>query len=314
MRRLAVAVALSLFAVSSEAGWIEHKYLDTYDTGIRLGTGRWRIGAEVSMVYYNFLGDESSTTWHASLWINNIHNGSSLVSTGTQTFSSSRWKTNIEAVADFYTCYQGKSYAAAGDDVEQVGGNHVCTDPRPAPDPPPCDEDCQSPLVLTFRGAYRMTALDKGVLFDIDADGIAESIAWTERQSDVAFLALDRNGNGSIDSGAEFFGDSTRLASGRVASNGFEALADLDSNHDDLIDSRDAAWPALLLWRDKNHDGRSAPTELEPISATAVRAIGTAYKPSGKKDAFGNEFRYKGEFLLDGVWQKYFDVYLVTGD
>ena len=46
-------------------------------------------------------------------------------------------------------------------------------------------------------------------MFDIDGDGVPEQISWTEADSDVAFLALDRDGDGRITSGKELFGNHT---------------------------------------------------------------------------------------------------------
>jgi hypothetical protein len=319
IRVLLFALSLTLIAVSSAAGTIQWNYLETYDTGFRLANGRWKIGAEVSMTYRNFMGDIAEGDWEAALWINNIHNGSLLAGTGTQFFTSKHWKTSIEAYANFDACYQGKSYAKAGGDVQDVGGNHVCTAPRPATDPPTCPpgstaSNCSTPIVLSLRGGYRMTSLADGVLFDIDADGTAEQVAWTEPNGNVGFLALDRNGNGTIDSGAELFGGSTMLTDGTRALNGFEALADIDLNHDARIDANDPAWQQLLLWIDADHDGASDATELVSIPTNGVGAISTDYKRSGKKDRHGNEFRYKSEFRLGEAWRPCYDVFLVTTD
>ena len=67
-----------------------------------------------------------------------------------------------------------------------------------------------SPLIVdTARDGYRLTSVDNGVRFDLNADGVPEQVAWTRRDSDDAFLALDRNGNGRIDDGSELFGNYT---------------------------------------------------------------------------------------------------------
>ena len=300
------------FALSSSAGTIQYNALETYDTGNRLLNGRWKIGARVSMTYRDIFGNVAPGDWQAELWINNISNGSRLAGTGPLVFRSANWNTSVEAYASYDACYQGKAYAAAGGDVQEVGGNHVCTEPRPLPDPPTCNDGCHTPIVVSLRGGYRMTSPADGVLFDIDADGAAEEIAWTEPNGNVGFLALDRNGNGTIDSGAELFGDSTRLANGARALNGFEALADLDSNHDGRIDASDPSWRHLLLWLDANHDGSSTATELISIPSSEMSAISIDYQRSGKKDRFGNEFRYQGEFRLGESWRKCYDVFLLT--
>ena len=83
-----------------------------------------------------------------------------------------------------------------------------------------------SPLIVDMNhDGYRLTSVRDGVWFDLDADGTPEPVAWTAPDSDEAFLALDRNGNGFIDSGAELFGNhtpttntSTRTSPRRTAS------------------------------------------------------------------------------------------------
>jgi hypothetical protein len=63
-------------------------------------------------------------------------------------------------------------------------------------------------------------------------------------------VVRDLNGNGTIDSGRELFGDNTILTrgarAGQVAANGFEALADLDSNADGKFNSAELAGSLLL--------------------------------------------------------------------
>ena len=177
----------------------------------------------------------------------------------------------------------------------------------------PC---CNSPILLSLSGArYFLTSVPEGVRFDLRNEGVERQVAWTEPGADIAFLALDRNRNGRIDSGAELFGDSTRLTSGRLALHGFEALRELDDTFDGVLDARDAAWDELLLWTDRNHDGDSSADELTPVSNTQVTALNTECHFMGRRDQWGNEFRYMSRFELDGAnYRPYYDVFLQTGD
>jgi len=84
------------------------------------------------------------------------------------------------------------------------------------------------------------------------------------------WIALDRDHDGTIDRGAELFGSDTVLPDGSTADNGFTALAALDDNHDGVIDARDPVFAALVLWSDRDGDGRSSPDELVPLSRTIV--------------------------------------------
>ncbi|WP_310442559.1 Ig-like domain-containing protein [Sulfurimonas sp.] len=107
--------------------------------------------------------------------------------------------------------------------------------------------------------------------FDYDGDGDREHTAWTE--SGDAILAMDVNNDGAITDGGELFGNFTKLADGTFASDGYAALAQYDSNSDNIIDKNDNVFSDLLLWKDSNQDGKSSQSELISIQLSSVTAI-----------------------------------------
>lgn len=61
-------------------------------------------------------------------------------------------------------------------------------------------------------------------------------------------LAIDLNHDGKINNGSELLGNSTRLADGSLARDGWQALAQYDDNADGIIDAKDAVFNDLRVW------------------------------------------------------------------
>lgn len=180
-----------------------------------------------------------------------------------------------------------------------------------------------SPIIVDTTGkGFQLTAARSGVVFDILGDGRPAKIAWTAATSGNAFLALDRNHNGIIDSGKELFGNVTDQPAS-ADRNGFAALAEFDKpenggNGDGIIDQRDAVFSQLVLWIDENHDGVSQANELHKLPELGVFSIGLHYTQEPFTDQYGNWFHYRGALNLDpldgkskdGRWA--YDVFFVA--
>lgn len=143
------------------------------------------------------------------------------------------------------------------------------------------------PLVLDLDGdGTESTDILRGTYFDIDNSGFKEKTAWIS--SDDGILAMDRNSDGKIDSGAELFGDQTILKDGTKAENGMQALAEWDENKDGKIDSIDSNFNNLRVWRDFNKDGVSSENELFTLNDLGITSFNLLYDNINTFDSNGN--------------------------
>ena len=145
------------------------------------------------------------------------------------------------------------------------------------------------PIVLDLDGdGIELTNYANGAQFDIEGSGNQVTTAFVTGGD--AFLAIDRNGNGTIDSGRELFGDQNGAA------NGFEELRKLDSNGDGRINAADQDFDQLLLWRDDG-DGVTEEGELISLEQAGVDEIQLGYRNVDDIAAGGNRLGQIASFL-----------------
>ncbi|HND28261.1 MAG TPA: hypothetical protein PKV87_11430 [Pseudomonadales bacterium] len=159
----------------------------------------------------------------------------------------------------------------------------------------------RDPLILDLDGdGLETVGLASNVYFDHDNDGVLSKTGWVGQ--DDALLVWDRNSNGSIDSGAELFGDFTVLPNGTLAPNGFAALAALDSNSDDILDANDPAFAELKLWRDVAQQGQTGSGELISLADAGIVSLSLTNSLKNQNLANGNQLTREGSFTrADGT-------------
>ncbi len=153
------------------------------------------------------------------------------------------------------------------------------------------------PLVLDLDGDGIETLpinTTTPVMFDLDNSGVKKSVGWIK--ADDGFLVMDRNGNGTIDTGAELFGDATPLSGGGTATDGFAALAQFDTNLDGQMTASDSAFANLRVWRDLNQNGLSEAGELSTLAALNITSINVAASSHTITVANGNLITDQGSY------------------
>ena len=155
------------------------------------------------------------------------------------------------------------------------------------------------PLVfdLDGDGITTVSLEESNAFFDLDNNGFAEKTSWVGAREGL--LAYDKNGDGIINGGNELFGDRTLMKDSKtLASSGFTALAEYDSNKDGKIDSNDAIYTLLRIWQDSDGDGIASAGELKQLVDLGIVSIGLSYNNTGVTDVANNIQVRTGTFTL----------------
>ncbi|MFZ5501752.1 MAG: hypothetical protein ACOY58_07585, partial [Candidatus Micrarchaeota archaeon] len=200
----------------------------------------------------------------------------------------------------------GSSSGLGGSGGDWGGGSGSLVGPCGPPPPPgnPPAGNRRDPLVLDVTGfGIHTTSIGSPgqgyTYFDHNGNGYAVQTGWISPWD--GFLVMDRNGNGTIDNGSELFSEYTLLSNGRRARNGYEALGDLDTNHDYKIDANDPVFSELMIWQDVNADGISEQWELHTLSYYGIASINApasfpAAPNTTNPDAQGNYLQVSGTY------------------
>lgn len=145
------------------------------------------------------------------------------------------------------------------------------------------------PLVINLDTDVASLA-DQTFYFDIDADGDLDEISGPGAGS--GYLALDKNGDGSINDGSELFG----TASG----DGFADLAKYDEDGNGWIDENDAIWDQLKIWT-KDENGNDVLYRLadKGVGAICLQNAATDFTQKAQDGRTLGAVRSTGIFLYE---------------
>ena len=116
---------------------------------------------------------------------------------------------------------------------------------------------------------------DQTFYFDLDADGKEEEISVLNGSG---YLALDKNGDGTINDGSELFG--TRNG------DGFADLAQYDEDGNGWIDENDSIWSKLKIWcKDENGNDVLYKLSDKGVGAICLQNVSTDFTLQGDRKA-----------------------------
>ncbi len=163
-----------------------------------------------------------------------------------------------------------------------------------------------SPLSIDLNGdGVKSISISEGVKFDILNSGSKSNVGWISGNDGL--LAIDNNGNGSIDNRGELFG-------GGVGE-GFAKLGSFDTNGDGIVSAGDRGFDSLKIWKDSNTNGITDGGELQALSVFGIKSLNLAHQSTFSLDAQGNVMGERGSVnLASGKSADMTDVYFQVGN
>lgn len=150
-------------------------------------------------------------------------------------------------------------------------------------------EALKDPLVINFNGTAAELTQTR-FQFDLNTDGTNEQIAFLVPGS--GFLALDKNGDGTINNGSELFGPGT--------GNGFNELAAHDSDGNNWIDENDAVFGSLRIWaKDSAGNDQLFTLGQKGVGALFLGNVATPFSIKNGENQLVGQVRSTGVFLQE---------------
>lgn len=143
------------------------------------------------------------------------------------------------------------------------------------------------PVVINFNGALPDLS-NQTFAFDIDNDGESDQVSKLKNGN--GFLAIDLNGNNTIDDGSELFGPNS--------GSGFGELKEHDSDGNGFIDENDPIFDKLRVWIKTDSEDRLVSLGEVGIGAIFIEAAKSNYHMINEGDGSVNGVATSHAFVL----------------
>ncbi len=168
------------------------------------------------------------------------------------------------------------------------------------------EEPHATPIILDLdsNGINIIDKYDSIVSFDINQDGINDSLSWINSSDGV--LLFDRNYDGLLSNIDEisFINDFVGAASDA------EGLLGFDTTKDGFLDLNDVSFNNFYVWQDINNDGISQSDEILSLEELAITSISLEVNDRSKLDSANPDSQILGEINLvqDGISKVGYDI------
>ncbi len=158
-----------------------------------------------------------------------------------------------------------------------------------------------TPILIPLKARTKLENLvvSQKVQFDLDGFGKREYSKWISPAA--AWLVIDSEHDGKIDSGLKLVGQSSFWL---FWQNGYEVLKGLDDNKNGSLEGSELS--DLALWTDKNSNGISDKGEVKPLSSFGIRALSVRFQRLNSNVLWSKQ----GVLYRDGSSAASFDVLL----